>query len=54
MRTADATERFMAANGSVSADDPSQHMNTRWVGNPGIDPEQHHQLELGAQANASG
>jgi iron complex outermembrane receptor protein len=46
VRTADATERFMAANGMTP--------DGRWVGNPGIDPEQHHQLELGADAKAGG
>jgi len=39
VRTADATERFLAANNTV----PAQ----RWVGNPDLAPEQHHQLELG-------
>lgn len=46
VRTADATERFMAANGMTPSD--------RWVGNPTLDPEQHHQLELGAQAKTGG
>lgn len=46
VRTADATERFMAANGMT----PSE----RWVGNPTLDPEQHHQLEFGADARAGG
>jgi iron complex outermembrane receptor protein len=41
VRTADATERFLASNGMT----PS----ARWVGNPGIDPEKHRQLELGVQ-----
>ena len=39
VRTADATERFIASNASTP--------NDRWVGNPLIDPEKHHQLELG-------
>ncbi|WJW75456.1 TonB-dependent copper receptor [Thiohalobacter sp. IOR34] len=39
VRTADATERYMAANGLTAAQ--------RWVGNPDLDPERHHQLELG-------
>lgn len=43
LRTADATERFMAANSPM---DPT----LRWVGNPDLDPEQHHQLEFGASA----
>lgn len=39
LRTADATERYLAAN----------NMNTarRWVGNPDLDPEAHHQLDVG-------
>jgi iron complex outermembrane receptor protein len=41
VRTADATERFLASNGMTPDD--------RWVGNPGIDPEKHHQLEVGMQ-----
>ena len=40
VRTADATERFIAADGTMMMD--------AWVGNPAIDPEQHHQVELGA------
>ena len=39
VRTADATERFLAANNSNPAE--------RWVGNPDLEPEQHHELELG-------
>ncbi|AKS40586.1 TonB-dependent copper receptor [Wenzhouxiangella marina] len=39
LRTADATERYIASN----APTPSR----RWVGNPGLDPERHHQAELG-------
>lgn len=39
IRTADATERFLAANNNNTAE--------RWIGNPNLDPEQHHQLELG-------
>ena len=42
VRTPDATERFMAANGRT----PSG----RWVGNPDLEPEQHRQLEVGAIA----
>ncbi len=41
VRTADATERFMAKNNRTASN--------RWVGNPFIDPEQHHQLDLGVQ-----
>jgi len=39
VRTADATERFLMANNSKSA--------MRWIGNPDLAPEQHHQIELG-------
>jgi iron complex outermembrane receptor protein len=40
VRTADATERFIASDNGMAADQ-------RWVGNPDLDPEAHHQLELG-------
>ncbi|MFP4610628.1 MAG: TonB-dependent copper receptor [Thiohalophilus sp.] len=39
VRTADATERFMAANNMNASD--------IWVGNPGLDPEAHHQIDAG-------
>lgn len=39
VRTPDATERYIASNGMM----PS----ARWVGNPGLAPEVHHQFELG-------
>ena len=39
VRTADATERFLAANNNNAA--------LRWVGNPDLAPEQHHQIEFG-------
>lgn len=39
LRTADATERYMASNAAM----PSM----RWVGNPTLSPERHHQLETG-------
>lgn len=39
MRTADATERYLASNAPM----PSR----RWVGNPLLDPEAHHQIEIG-------
>lgn len=42
VRTADATERYMASGGG-----------NVWVGNPGIDPEKHHQAELGLEAGGS-
>lgn len=41
MRAADITERFIAANGSPAAN--------RWVGNPGIGAEAHHQLQAMAR-----
>lgn len=40
LRTADATERYMAANAAPS----TVAANQRWVGNPGLDPEAHHQI----------
>ncbi|SCX78968.1 TonB-dependent copper receptor [Thiohalorhabdus denitrificans] len=39
VRTADETERFLASERTMMMGD--------WVGNPEIDPEQHHQAELG-------
>ncbi|MEK7991890.1 MAG: TonB-dependent copper receptor [Thiotrichaceae bacterium] len=39
VRTADVTERFMASNSANGA--------LRWIGNPEIKPEKHHQLDLG-------
>lgn len=44
MRTADATERYMAANGAV---DPTTGISQAWVGNPTLDPEAHHQIDFG-------
>lgn len=38
-RSADANERFMASNNTTAA--------MRWVGNPELDAEKHHQIELG-------
>ncbi len=45
VRTADATERFIAGN----------NMNTlkRWIGNPDLDPEVHNQLDFGANWQAA-
>jgi iron complex outermembrane receptor protein len=43
MRTADATERFIASNSATP--------DGRWVGNPLLDPERHHQFEVGAVAS---
>jgi iron complex outermembrane receptor protein len=39
VRQADATERYLAAHNM----DPT----LRWIGNPGLEPERHRQLELG-------
>jgi iron complex outermembrane receptor protein len=39
VRTPDATERFIASNSMTPSD--------RWVGNPYLNPEKHHQIELG-------
>ncbi|MBL4589350.1 MAG: TonB-dependent copper receptor [Alphaproteobacteria bacterium] len=39
VRTADATERFMAGNSGMAVN--------RWVGNPYLDPEKHHQIDIG-------
>jgi iron complex outermembrane receptor protein len=39
VRTADASERFLAANHTKAA--------LRWIGNPDLEPEQHHQIEVG-------
>lgn len=46
VRTADATERGMAGDHATAAN--------RWIGNPDIDPEQHHQIELGTSATYDG
>ncbi len=40
VRTADATERYMAGNNMVTM--------MRWIGNPDLNPEAHHQIDLGA------
>ena len=42
VRTADATERYMASNNNMTE-------SSRWVGNPFIDPEKHHQIEIGTR-----
>jgi len=39
VRTADATERYIARN-------PMNPMMDDWIGNPQIEPEKHHQLEV--------
>ena len=41
VRSPDATERYIAANGMTP--------DARWVGNPDLAPEKHHQVELGMQ-----
>lgn len=38
VRTADASERFIASNNATAG--------MRWVGNPDLEPEKHHQIEL--------
>lgn len=38
VRTADASERFIASNNKIAA--------MRWIGNPDLAPEKHHQIEL--------
>jgi iron complex outermembrane receptor protein len=43
VRSADATEQFIAANGMVMMG----MCQMCWVGNPDIEPEAHHQLDLG-------
>lgn len=40
LRTADATERYLASNSGTP--------DGRWVGNPHIQPERHHQVEVGS------
>ena len=41
VRTADATERYLASRGSCC------HGSDDWVGNPQIKPEKHHQIDVG-------
>jgi iron complex outermembrane receptor protein len=43
VRTADATERGISRSAGA----------TSWVGNPGLDPEKHHQLDMGIKTSAS-
>jgi iron complex outermembrane receptor protein len=45
VRTADATERYLAGDHPMAAN--------RWVGNPNLDPEKHHQIEFGVNSNKS-
>ena len=45
VRTADATERGIAANNTTAS--------SRWVGRPDIAPEKHHQVDIGAEASYS-
>lgn len=50
VRTADASERFMAANAAPTAGT----FPSRWVGNPDIQPEKHNQAEFGVNWNGNG
>ncbi|MDY6943678.1 MAG: TonB-dependent copper receptor [Pseudomonadota bacterium] len=45
MRTADATERYLGGNSASAIQ--------RWIGNPGIEPEQHTQAEVGVDWGSS-
>jgi iron complex outermembrane receptor protein len=45
VRTPDASERYLASNGSMTM--------PAWVGNPDIDSEKHHQVELGIVLHGS-
>ncbi|MDI3324529.1 TonB-dependent copper receptor [Pontibacterium granulatum] len=44
VRTADATERYIAKANMMG-------MGAKWVGNPQIEPEKHHQLEVALASN---
>jgi iron complex outermembrane receptor protein len=48
VRTADATERYLASRAVMMGNDVS------WVGNPALDPEQHHQIEAGLSWGGTG
>ncbi len=47
MRSADTTERFIA---STNPANPA----ARWIGNPGLDPEAHHQVDAGLTLRGAG
>lgn len=47
VRTADGTERYIASFMGMMG-------STSWVGNPDINPEQHHQIELGTTIRKEG
>ncbi|MEJ2123605.1 MAG: TonB-dependent receptor [Alphaproteobacteria bacterium] len=48
VRTADATERYMANMMGMAPGG-----KTSWVGNPDLDPEKHHQIDLGLRYKTS-
>ena len=46
VRQADATERYLASNASMP--------RGRWIGNPGLEPAKHHQLDIGLRSLSRG
>ncbi len=55
VRTADATERGMnkwvPVPGTAPASAQANTLKQRWIGNPGIKPEKHHQFDVGLGKN---
>jgi iron complex outermembrane receptor protein len=49
VRTADATERYLASFMRNMA----TRMDNSWVGNPELEPEKHHQIEIGYKWNSN-